>query len=122
MKSTFSNLDFWGTTTSLLCAIHCAVLPLMLSLGVVGSHSIFASPVLEGTVILLTCVFVYFSLVQPFLKAGHHKLSFFMALSGLTLILIHHFLDNHAVTAVTVGGLLVAAAHFYKLRSPSHNH
>lgn len=110
------KLDILGLSTSLLCAIHCAVLPLLLSLGYMGqSLQWLDHPLFELCVALLTSVFVYASLVRGYFKGNVRRHTLFIALFGLLLVIIHHFLGRWTTLAVVSGGLLIALAHFQNI-------
>ena len=119
MKEIISNIDFWGATTSLLCAIHCAALPVLFSMGVIGSHHWMAHPLFEGIVIALTFIFVYKSIIKQYLTERNNGAALIMALGGFSLIAIHHLFTQYATPIVVTGGLLLAIAHFYNI---THNH
>lgn len=116
------NMDVWGTTTSMLCAIHCALLPIFLSMGLISSHSWMSSIWFEVIVIGFTIVFVYHSIMKPFLEKGHNKIPFLLACAGLLLIAIHHIIPVGHALVVTLGGVLVATAHMVNMRLTQHQH
>lgn len=111
-----ADLDFWGFTSSLLCAIHCALMPLLLSVGLLNSSWAWLNhPLVEITVALFSIYFVYQSLLKGYAKGEVHRSTFFMATIGLVLIITHHFLGQLATIAVVCGGLMVALSHFQNM-------
>ena len=66
-------MDFWGATTSILCAIHCALIPILLSLGMIGSHAFFSHPLFEGIMIVLAFIFVYNSIIKGYFYYEFNK-------------------------------------------------
>ncbi len=122
LKLTETKIDFLGTSTSLLCAVHCAALPFVLSSGMVGSHSFLTNPIFEFVIILATLAFVFMSIWKPFLKDRTKKIPFYLSLIGLLLIMIHHAASAFGTLVIVLGGLLVAIAHIYSMLSTSHTH
>lgn len=118
----FKNMDMWGTTTSLLCAIHCALLPILLSMGMISAHSWMSSIWLEVIVIGFTLIFVYNSIIKKHLATGNNKIPFAIACLGLGLICIHHLVPMGKAVIMTLGGVLVATAHIVNMNLSQHDH
>ena len=112
MKKLYKNFDFWGGTSSLLCAIHCAALPLLISLGLFRNETWFAHPAFELIMIVMTIFFVYNSLFKGYFKGNVSKLTFITAIFGVFLVGIHHFMGSYSTMVVAFGGFTIAAAHF----------
>ncbi len=111
MKQIVGNVDVLGTATSGLCAVHCALMPFLLSAGIISNNSWFSRPEFELVVLILTSIFVYFSFVKPY-RAGAlmSSWSLYLALTGLLLVLAHHFVPfGHVI--VVFGGVMIAIAH-----------
>jgi len=115
MKDTIRNIDFWGTTTSLLCAIHCAILPVILSYGYIKASSFMSHPLFEGAILSITAILVFFSIILPYLKYRHNPISFYMALAGITMVILHHILPSHTTFIIVLGGVLIATSHLFNL-------
>lgn len=120
MKQLITNIDFWGSTTSILCAFHCAALPILLSFGIISTHSWMNQDIFEFIVIGLTFIFVYFSLLKPYLETRSNPKIVLTALAGLFLIGIHHFIAIIGTPIVVIGGLLIAWAHILNHRQHKH--
>ncbi len=121
MRKLYRSLDFWGGTSSFLCAIHCAILPLLISIGLFQSESWLAHPFFELTMIILTIFFVYNSLIKGYYKGVVSKMTFYTAIFGLFLVVIHHFMGSYSTIVVALGGFTIAAAHFVNLISFSRH-
>lgn len=124
--SHFARLvDRFGATASFLCAIHCALLPLVvaalpvLGLGFLADHRYERGFIVFASVLALTSIALGFRRHQRF---G----AFWFLVPGIVLLLVGAAiaLDDatnlHAVI-VAIGGTLVAAAHVVNLRL-SHHH
>jgi hypothetical protein len=79
-----------------------------------GQHWIY-NDVFEMIVLALTFVFVYLSIIKPYILSRTNVMSFYMASLGLLLLGVHHIIEAFSVPVVVSGGLLVACAHIYKL-------
>ena len=112
--------DSVGFAGSFLCAVHCAVLPLVLALLPAFSLKI-------GGWLDIDQAFVVFAtlLGATTLTLGYRRHRVFRAwlwlMPGLGLVWLGAFtrLHNHTLThavVMTIGGLLLAAAHFINLR------
>ncbi|MET0289726.1 MAG: MerC domain-containing protein [Pseudoxanthomonas sp.] len=114
-------IDRFGAAGSLLCAVHCAVLPLLLAvLPSLGLSSLLGEGVEWATVVFVS-VLGLFSLVW-----GYRRHRIFRALSlllaglaalwtGLLYPPLHLSVVPHAVV-MTLGGTLVGLAHVVNLR------
>jgi len=116
------NMDIWGTTTSLLCAVHCAALPILLSIGLISDHSWLMNPIFEIVVLSLTGLFIYFSIIRSYLKDRSDKRPIVLALTGVLLIICHHIFPFQHGLVIAFGGGLIAIAHLTKLKLTEHSH
>lgn len=113
------DLDKVGATASLLCAVHCAIIPLVVTFGVLGGGALFASHLWETIFISLSLVIASASLYNGYKR--HHKSlkPMSVALSGFALILIGHLwlglTWGHGLAAI--GGTLVAVAHWLNYKA-----
>lgn len=104
------NLDFLGFTTAILCAIHCAFLPLIIAFSAWTSIAFLQNPLVEWTLLSIGLIVAWKSLRHSYLK-HHQKLTpIILASIGILLIVISHLFHQHMITAI--GGSLIAIAHF----------
>jgi hypothetical protein len=106
-------LDAIGMMASILCAIHCAALPLLLSLSTLASLHFLAIPWIEYSVIIFSLFLALVSFLPAFKR--HHAKYSPLVLLGLGFILIGigqlGFYEIHEI-AFTVGGAsVIAIAH-----------
>lgn len=124
------NLDLIGFSASTLCAIHCALMPFVfLILPLIGlgfaTNSLF-----EYSFILISLIIGTFTFKHGYLN--HHKKLYPLCifLSGLTLVVISHFLivdhshhaenealkgnypDNYLWILAPAGAFMIATSHF----------
>ncbi len=119
-------LDRFGAYGSLLCAIHCALLPVLLALlPSLGLASVLGDAFERGFVVFATFLGM-FSVVWGYRRHRAVR-ALGLLLPGLVLLWagvlytpLHESLLWHAVT-MTAGGTLVAFAHLANLRL-NHRH
>ena len=124
--SLFGRLaDRFGATASFLCAVHCALLPLIiaalpaLGLGFLANHRFERGFVAFASVLALTTLVVGF-------RRHHRFRAFWFLVPGILLLAAGMIVDfDQAATAhamlVSIGGTLVAVSHLTNLRL-AHGH
>lgn len=120
------NWDALGITVSVACAIHCAVLPLVLSsLPLFGINIINNEPFELGMIGLAFCVGAY-SLYHGFKKHHHSWLPFILfSLGILFLFLKQVFHENETLHLILLipAVVLIVSSHFLNFRlCRKHNH
>ena len=121
-----SLLDRIGMTGSMLCAIHCALLPVLLAALPSFALAAWATDSVETGIVIFATLVGAFSLLWGYRRHGHVRalgllVSGLVALwAGLLYPPLHHDAIPHAVV-MTFGGTLVALAHLANLRR-NHGH
>jgi len=113
-------LDRVGATGSMLCAVHCAALPLVLAIApAIGAG--FANPTFEIGFIAFASVLGMTSLILGYRQHRVHR-ALQLLVPGIALLWaavliepLHENLVGHAV-AMACGGGLIAMAHLRNLR------
>jgi len=112
------NLDFFGFSASMLCAIHCAALPFLLTMAPLAGLQFLDNHWIEYAIILLSLVIATNSLVGSYRK--HHKsfLALGIAIFGFALIGAGQVLEPEwrEVVLTASGGAIVAIAHIVNWR------
>jgi hypothetical protein len=119
-------LDRLGATGSLLCAVHCALLPVLIALlPSLGIATWMSDGFEEGFVVFATLLGL-FTLIQGYRRHRAVR-ALWLLLPGLAALWLgigyaplHHDAILHAVT-MTFGGTLVGLAHLANLRL-THGH
>ncbi len=114
-------LDRFGATGSLICAVHCAVLPALLAVAPALGLSFWLSDGVEASIVIFVTVLGLFSLIWGYLR--HRALmALLLLVPGLVLLWagllhpeLHHSRVPHA-GVMTLGGVLVGLAHVVNLR------
>ncbi|MBC7884736.1 MAG: MerC domain-containing protein [Saprospiraceae bacterium] len=118
MKSKYNiSPDAAGFFTSMLCAVHCSALPLLISLGLIGSESWMHNHLIDWVVIGVGVLIATYSLLGDFIKVHRNITPLAMSLAGFSLLLIG-MTEHHGWMLVfsVVGGLLVATSHIVNFR------
>lgn len=113
-----SKLDNVGMTASVLCAIHCAIVPMLItSLPLLGL-GFLANPWFEWSMILFAlCIGVY-AIGITYIRIKHSLLPMILLIAGFMIIIAGHLFIRswHEAVIVPIGGLLIAAAHFFNYK------
>ena len=116
VEPTRVNLDKAGATASLACAVHCALMPLVITLLPLVGLGFLADERMEWALLGLSALLGSSSLALGYRE--HRKRQALLILSlGLTALVTGRLLEeSHFETAgvigVVLGGCTVAAAHF----------
>ncbi|HBK47723.1 MAG TPA: MerC domain-containing protein [Xanthomonadaceae bacterium] len=119
-------LDRFGATGSLLCAVHCAALPLLLALAPSLGLSFWLNDGVEQAIVVFVTLLGLFSLLLGYRRhrawraLGMLVPGLLALWAGLLYAPLHHSVAPHAVV-MTLGGTLVGVAHLVNLRL-SHGH
>lgn len=121
--------DRVGAIASFLCAIHCALLPFVLTLLPLMGLGFLAGHAFERVFVMFAASLALFSLINGFRR---HRRIHALMLAGAGLVLLLSgvtFAETYSLrlhsTLVASGGLMVAAAHFLNMvndRRHAHVH
>lgn len=117
MRIIRSYLDLLGFSASFLCAVHCLVMPLVLSMGLLGGMSWLESAWVEWSFILSTLVLGSWSLVGSLPKHRNMTPILIAGVGFVLIVVLHHAFENtigHYFSAL--GGVLIAYAHYLNWR------
>ncbi|MBK7884997.1 MAG: MerC domain-containing protein [Chitinophagaceae bacterium] len=126
------NWDALGIGTSLLCAIHCALLPAIASTLPVFGINIINNVLFEWGMIIFACLIGCYALIHGFIK--HHKnfTPLLIFATGFLFLVskqvLHGTLPEYWLLSFAV--LFITGAHYYnyklchqsKCSSPHHKH
>jgi hypothetical protein len=114
MKNQFVGLhsDFIGFSASLLCALHCAALPFLLTMAPLAGIQFLGNPWVEKSMILLSFGIACYALV-PGYRLHRKPLALILVALGLSCIGFAHTVAPEDFEAVftPIGGGLIAVAH-----------
>ncbi|MBU6262184.1 MAG: MerC family mercury resistance protein [Bacteroidetes bacterium] len=117
------NWDAFGIATSVACAIHCAVLPLVLSSLPLFGINIIENQGFELLMIGLAFVVGVYSLYHGRKKHHHSYTPLLIFALGMVLMVVKSISQSHALWLLIPAVTAVITAHFlnYKL-CRVHNH
>jgi uncharacterized membrane protein YoaK (UPF0700 family) len=117
------NWDAFGIAASVACAIHCAVLPLILSSLPLFGINIIENQGFEFLMIALAFVVGVYSLYHGRKKHHHSYYPMVLFAAGISLLFIKSMLHSHSLMLLLPAVSLVVIAHYlnYKL-CRVHNH
>lgn len=128
MKSKVKILALWdaaGMSASMLCALHCAALPIVLTVSSFSSLAWLDTPWMELSILGMTLIIASYSLTRAYFKHHHILKAIIIVAIGFGDILISRFLPHgtisHLLTAI--GGIIIAYAHWvnWKLTQKCHS-
>ncbi|MEM9328704.1 MAG: MerC domain-containing protein [Bacteroidota bacterium] len=115
MKNQFVgwHLDFVGFSASLLCALHCAALPFLLTLAPLAGLQFLDNHWVEISLILLSFFIASNALMHGYRRHHHRWLPLVIAVFGFVLIGIAQALESEFTELVLMplGGITIAIAH-----------
>lgn len=119
-------VDRVGATASMLCAVHCALLPFVLALLPLIGLEFLAGHTFERIFVSCAAVLACASLVTAY-RRHRRPHALFLMVPGIALLVIGVAvnLDVHVLvhtTCVVTGGLLVASAHVVNLVLAHRHH
>ncbi|WP_299104550.1 MerC domain-containing protein [uncultured Tenacibaculum sp.] len=118
MKIRNNTIDIIALTSSIVCAIHCAAIPIIVSFSSLSSLHFLENPYIEWTFIAIGVIFVFMSL-WPSYQKNHHKIKpLIFALIGFTFIGIGRFEFTvlWEVGNTVLGASLISMAHYFNWR------
>lgn len=124
------NWDAAGIATSIICAVHCALLPVLLTSLPVFGVDIIENSYFEWGMILLAFLIGCYALYHGYIK--HHKsfLPFVLFAMGFVMLVLKQLLEQHEIWLLAGAVTLIIAAHYINYRrchrskcsSPHHTH
>lgn len=114
MKIAKPHIDFIGIITSLVCALHCLALPLLLVW--LGHETNYSNHLVFDLVMMaIGVVLIIFSLLPTIKATGNILITVLLTVGvvafGLSFLFDHHI--SHVLFAA--GGISWASAHAYKI-------
>jgi MerC mercury resistance protein len=117
------NWDAMGIATSVACAIHCAVLPLVLTSFPVFGINIIDNVAFEYLMIFLAFAIGIYSLWHGYRKHHHSLLPVVIFSIGILLLVAKQLWHEYQLWLLPAAVLLIVTAHLINYRSCRvHNH
>ena len=114
------NFDFAGALAASICAIHCTIFPILLSLGLTTSNT--HSHIFDFTLMAIGIAIAGYVLVKDYRNT--HRSSFPLLIAAIGFIVLFIGIESHGQFFLLniVGGLLIVMSHLLNWRlshSPS---
>jgi hypothetical protein len=127
MKALLKKLDAdtLGISASLVCAIHCAVLPLFFSSLPVFGLEILHNKLFEYTMIGFAAAIGCYSLFHGFKKHHHKKLPLLIFITGLLFLILKEVFISLEILLLMPAATFIIGAHFLNFkfcRKANHCH
>lgn len=117
------NWDALGIATSVACAVHCALLPLILTSLPLFGVNIIKSLKFEFGMILLAFLIGTFALYHGWKKHHHRWLPFVVFATGMMLLFAKELWHYYELFFLIPAATLIITAHFLNYRlCNAHNH
>ena len=113
-----SKLDHAGMTASVLCAVHCAIVPLLITVLPLAGLGFLANPFVEWSMITFALFVGCYAIGSSYFRIHHQALPVLVLMFGFLVIIVGHIWVHGWREAIIVpmGGLLIATAHFINYR------
>lgn len=118
MKSIFNiNPDSAGFFTSMLCAIHCSLVPVLISMGMLSTTTWLHNHLIDWIVIGFGIVIATYSLIGDYVKRHRNLTPLLIAILGFVFLFVG-MVEHHGWMLLfsVAGGLMVASSHLYNYR------
>ncbi|MFT4152514.1 MerC domain-containing protein [Parafilimonas sp.] len=119
------NLDTLGVSASLVCAVHCAVLPLFFTSLPLFGLEVLHNKVFEYSMIILAGLIGSYSLYHGWKKHHHKTLPLIIFLTGMVLLILKEAVAGAELLLLIPAATLIISAHIlnYKdCRKADHCH
>ncbi|MBW7856513.1 MAG: MerC domain-containing protein [Ignavibacteriaceae bacterium] len=123
------RLDMIGFSASTICAIHCAIMPILLSLLPLGLFEFATSVYFEIGVIGISIIIGLYTFRDGYLKHHHNPIPIIIFIGGFCIIIAGHFIfgghdhsesmTDHGVIhffIVPLGAIFIGVSHFLNIK------
>ena len=110
------NLDVLGVITSVACAIHCALLPLVLTSLPLFGINIIHNPFFESGMIALAFAIGTLALYHGFRRHHHRLLPLAVFAAGFVFLVAKEILASYEIILLIPAVVLILAAHTLNFR------
>jgi hypothetical protein len=114
--STKINWDALGIATSVTCAIHCAILPVLITTLPFFGINILHNAFFEWGMITLACLIGSFSLLHGYRKHHRSLMPLYIFLTGFIFLVLKQFFASLEYYFLAVAVIGIVTAHFYNYR------
>lgn len=119
MKHFFTlHIDAFGFTASVLCAIHCMAVPVLLTVSTWGWLEILNDPSIEMTVVVTSALLAIISIVPSYFRHHRSLKAIVLVASGFALIAVGRLQTDRIaeILFTSIGAAVVGSAHYLNWR------
>jgi MerC mercury resistance protein len=124
------NWDAFGIGASVVCAIHCALLPVVVTTLPVFGIEVIHNSFFEWGMITLAFVVGCYSLYHGYITHHHSARPVIIFIIGFIFLVLKQFFHQFEYLFLAVAVILIISAHYYnyklchrsKCSSPHHKH
>ena len=119
------NLDALGISASLLCAIHCAVLPLFFTSLPLFGLEILHNNIFEYGMITLAAIIGSYALYHGWRKHHHKLLPLIIFFTGFAFLILKEVFISKEILLLIPAATFIVGAHllnYYYCRKANHCH
>ena len=114
MKIKNNTIDIIALSSSLICAVHCAAIPLILSFSSLSSLHFLGNKYIEGTFISFGLFFILTSLWPSYINTHQNVKPLVYAIFGFLFVVLGrlNLSELFEVINTVIGASLIAFAHY----------
>lgn len=119
------NWDALGITTSLVCAVHCAILPLFIASLPLFGVNIIENHTFEYVMIGLAFVIGIYALWHGYRWHHHNKAPLLLFTIGILCLVLKQIIHEYHIIILIPAVIFIVAAHWFNYRlykNQSHSH
>lgn len=110
------NFDTLGITTTIICAIHCAILPLILTSLPIFGKDLIDNLVFEYFMIALAAAIGLYSLTHGFKRHHHAWLPILIFSFGILMLVLKQIFHDNQLVFLIPGVSAIISAHILNLK------
>ncbi len=112
------NFDFAGAVTASLCAVHCTVFPIFISLGLTTNTT--HNHTFDFVMMSIGVVIAGYSLVRDYIKTHKNPMPLILGLAGFVTLFIGIETHGELFVLNILGGLMIVGSHLLNWRMSHH--
>lgn len=110
------NFDTLGITTTIICAIHCAALPLLMTSLPLFGQNLINNAAFEYLMILLAAGIGIYSLTHGFKRHHHARGPIILFSLGIMMLVLKQIFHEYQLLFLIPGVLAIISAHILNIR------
>lgn len=116
MRRRFFQWDVLGISVSVLCAVHCVVLPLALTSFTIVGVPLLHNPWLEAAIIVCSLLIGLMAFYKGCFVQHKVKWPVLLFVAGFVLLLVNQWNEQNAFYLIPAAAVLMISAHYINYR------